>query len=154
MVHLVSQDLSIAGKRKGLAGERSGLFMEQIRIIKEMREHDRKTGRTGEFVRPRYMVWENVVGAQSSQQGRDFAAVLEEAIRVAEPEAPDSEWALLDTDSLQSVVASNIQRSFRMVQQREREQTKLPQEVQALLQSIRMGSAGNLEGENDVKKIS
>lgn len=89
MVHLVRQDLSIAGKRKGLAGERSGLFMEQIRIIKEMREHDRKTGRTGEFVRPRYMVWENVVGAQSSQQGRDFAAVLEEAIRVAEPEAPD-----------------------------------------------------------------
>ena len=63
--------------------------MEQIRIIREMREHDRKTGRTGEFVRPRYMVWENVVGAQSSQQGRDFAAVLEEAIRVAEPEAPD-----------------------------------------------------------------
>lgn len=89
MVHLVRQDLSIAGKRKGLAGERSGLFMEQIRIIKEMREHDRKTGRTGEFVRPRYMVWENVVGAQSSQQGRDFAAVLEEAIRVAEPEAPN-----------------------------------------------------------------
>lgn len=89
MVHLVRQDLSIAGKRKGLAGERSGLFMEQIRIIKEMREHDGKTGRTGEFVRPRYMVWENVVGAQSSQKGRDFAAVLEETIRVAEPEAPD-----------------------------------------------------------------
>lgn len=89
VAHLVRQDLSIAGKRKGLAGERSGLFMEQIRIIKEMREHDRKTGRTGEFVRPRYMVWENVVGAQSSQQGRDFAAVLEEAIRVAEPEAPN-----------------------------------------------------------------
>lgn len=63
--------------------------MEQIRIIREMREHDRKTGRTGEFIRPRYMVWENVVGAQSSQHGRDFAAVLEEAIRVAEPEAPD-----------------------------------------------------------------
>ena len=89
VAHLVRQDLSIAGKRKGLAGERSGLFMEQIRIIKGMREHDRKTGRTGEFVRPRYMVWENVVGAQSSQKGRDFAAVLEETIRVAEPEAPD-----------------------------------------------------------------
>ena len=89
VAHLVRQDLSIAGKRKGLAGERSGLFMEQIRIIKEMREHDRKTGRAGEFVRPRYMVWENVVGAQSSQKGRDFAAVLEETIRVAEPEAPD-----------------------------------------------------------------
>lgn len=89
MVHLVRQDLSIAGKRKGLAGERSGLFMEQIRIIKEMREHDRKSGRTGEFVRPRYMVWENVAGTFSSNKGRDFAAVLEEAIRVAEPEAPD-----------------------------------------------------------------
>lgn len=63
--------------------------MEQIRIIKEMREHDRKTGRTGEFVRPRHMVWENVTGAFSSNKGRDFAAVIEEAIRVAEPEAPD-----------------------------------------------------------------
>lgn len=63
--------------------------MEQIRIIREMREHDRKTGRTGQFIRPRYMVWENVPGAFSSNKGRDFAAVLEEAIRVAEPEAPD-----------------------------------------------------------------
>lgn len=87
--HPVRQDLSIAGKRKGLAGERSGLYMEQIRIIREMRENDRKTGRTGQFIRPRYMVWENVVGAMSSNKGRDFAAVLEEAIRIAEPEAPD-----------------------------------------------------------------
>ena len=87
--HPVRQDLSIAGKRKGLAGERSGLYMEQIRIIREMRENDRKTGRTGQFIRPRYMVWENVVGAMSSNNGRDFAAVLEEAIRIAEPEAPD-----------------------------------------------------------------
>jgi hypothetical protein len=54
------QDLSIAGNRKGLAGERSGLFMEQMRIIKEMREADRKRGRSGEFVRCRYAVWENV----------------------------------------------------------------------------------------------
>ena len=85
------QDLSIAGKRAGLAGARSGLYMEQIRIIKEMRERDRRMGRTGEFVRPRYMVWENVPGAFSSNGGKDFAAVLEEAIRVAEPEAPDIE---------------------------------------------------------------
>ena len=49
------------------------------------------SGRTGEFVRPRYMVWENVPGAFSSNGGKDFAAVLEEAIRVAEPEAPDIE---------------------------------------------------------------
>ena len=80
------QDLSIAGKRA-----RSGLYMEQIRIIKEMRERDMASGRTGEFVRPRYMVWENVPGAFSSNGGKDFAAVLEEAIRVAEPEAPDIE---------------------------------------------------------------
>ena len=91
MVHLVRQDLSIAGKRAGLAGARSGLYMEQIRIIKEMRERDMASGRTGEFVRPRYMVWENVPGAFSSNRGKDFAAVLEEAIRIAEPEAPDIE---------------------------------------------------------------
>lgn len=83
------QDLSIAGKRAGLAGARSGLYMDQIRIVTEMRAHDMASGRTGEFVRPRYMVWENVPGAFSSNGGKDFAAVLEEAIRVAEPEAPD-----------------------------------------------------------------
>lgn len=82
------QDLSIAGKRAGLAGERSGLYMEQIRIIKEMREHDRSNGRSAEFIRPRYMVWENVPGAFSSNHGKDFASVLEEAVRVIEPEAP------------------------------------------------------------------
>ena len=85
------QDLSIAGKRAGLSGARSGLFMEQIRIVKEMREHDRESGRTGDMVRPRYMVWENVPGAFSSNKGQDFAAVLEEIIRIAEPEAPDVE---------------------------------------------------------------
>lgn len=75
------QDLSIAGNRAGLAGARSGLFMEQIRIIKEMRK------RYGTAY-PRFMVWENVPGALSSNKGQDFAAVLEEAIRIAEPEAP------------------------------------------------------------------
>ena len=82
------QDLSIAGKRAGLAGERSGLYMEQIRIIKEMREADVLRGKSGVDVRPRYMVWENVPGAFSSNGGQDFAAVVEEAIRVADPEAP------------------------------------------------------------------
>ena len=84
------QDLSIAGKRAGLAGARSGLFMEQIRVIKEMREHDKQLGRAG-LIRPRYMVWENVPGALSSNNGRDFAAVLEETIRIVEPEAPGVE---------------------------------------------------------------
>lgn len=85
------QDLSIAGKRAGLAGARSGLFMEQIRVIKEMREHDKQLGWAGELIRPRYMVWENVPGALSSNKGRDFAAVLEETIRIVEPEAPSVE---------------------------------------------------------------
>lgn len=54
------QDLSVAGARAGLAGARSGLFMEQTRIVKEMRAADIQRGRSTEFVRPRYMVWENV----------------------------------------------------------------------------------------------
>lgn len=78
------QDLSIAGKRAGLAGARSGLFMEQIRLVKEMRE-------ASGTAYPRFMVWENVPGAFSSNRGQDFAAVLEETIRIVEPEAPDIE---------------------------------------------------------------
>ncbi len=85
------QDLSIAGKRAGLAGARSGLFMEQVRIVKEMRAEDIRNGRTGNMVRPRFLVWENVVGAFSSNKGQDFAAVLEEIIKIVEPEAPGIE---------------------------------------------------------------
>ena len=59
----------MAGMRAGLNGARSGLFMEQIRIIQEMRDADRKSGRTGIHIRPRFGIWENVVGALSS--GRD-----------------------------------------------------------------------------------
>ena len=76
--------------------------MEQIRIIKEMREADVRRGRTGKFIRPRVMVWENVPGAFSSNKGDDFRAVLEETIRVAEPDAPDvplppkGKWPLAD----------------------------------------------------------
>ena len=84
------QDLSVAGRRAGLAGERSGLFMEQIRIIKEMRnECIRQLSMRGadEPVRPRYMVWENVPGAFSSNKGEDFRAVLEETARVADENA-------------------------------------------------------------------
>ena len=70
--------------------------MEQIRVIKEMREHDRSTGRTDEFVRPRYMVWENVPGAMSSNNGEDFRAVLEETAKVCDPDAviprPSQKW--------------------------------------------------------------
>lgn len=83
------QDLSVAGNRAGLEGERSGLFMEQIRIVKEMREHDRSTGRTDAYIRPRYMVWENVPGAFSSHGGKDFQTVLEEIVKIVEPNCPD-----------------------------------------------------------------
>lgn len=91
------QDLSVAGKRAGMKHEshgdeettRSGLFMDQIRIVKEMRANEMRAGRTGESVRPRYMVWENVPGAFSSGQpkGADFAVVIEEIIKAAEPGA-------------------------------------------------------------------
>lgn len=83
------QDLSVAGKRAGLAGERSGLFMEQIRVIKEMRRADENRGRTGTDIRPRFMVWENVPGAFSSNKGADFGAVLQETVRVVCEEVPD-----------------------------------------------------------------
>lgn len=92
------QDLSIAGgKRAGLAGERSGLFMEQIRLIKEMRRIDETNGRTGGDIRPRFMVWENVPGAFSSNGGEDFRIVLEETIRIADesaviPRPSDGKW--------------------------------------------------------------
>ena len=82
------QDLSVAGKRAGLDGERSGLFMEQIRIIKEMRDADRRrNNRSGELIRPRYMVWENVPGALSSNKGEDFRCVLEETARIVQEDA-------------------------------------------------------------------
>ena len=85
------QDLSIAGKRAGLSGERSGLFMEAVRIIKEMREA------TNEQY-PQYAVWENVPGAFSSNKGEDFRTVLEELARIKEADisipGPDkSKWA-------------------------------------------------------------
>ena len=94
------QDLSVAGKRAGMLNEangdeettRSGLFYDQIRINKEMREayaKERARG-SGELVRPvRYSIWENVPGAFSSNGGKDFQAVLTEFIRIVEPEAPD-----------------------------------------------------------------
>lgn len=82
------QDLSVAGKQAGLAGERSGLFTEQLRIIKEMRRADLERGRTGKDTRPRYMVWENVPGAFSSTKGADFGAVLQETAKVVCEQAP------------------------------------------------------------------
>ena len=92
------QGLSQAGKRKGLADNRSVLFLEQIRVIKEMREYDKKTNaRTGADVRPRYMVWENVPGAFSSNEAEDFRIVLEQTAKIEDPDAvvprpPKGKW--------------------------------------------------------------
>lgn len=74
------QDLSIAGRRAGLAGERSGLFMEAVRIIKEMRK-------ATDGVYPTFAIWENVPGAFSSNNGEDFRAVLEELARIGQADA-------------------------------------------------------------------
>lgn len=74
------QDLSIAGRRAGLAGERSGLFMEAVRIIKEMRS-------STNGLCPTFAIWENVPGAFSSNNGEDFRAVLEELARIGQPDA-------------------------------------------------------------------
>lgn len=83
------QDLSVAGRREGLAGERSGLFLEQIRVIKEMRDATADVDRR--LAKPRYAIWENVPGCTSSgsPKGADFQRVLTEFIRIAEPDAPD-----------------------------------------------------------------
>ena len=72
------QDMSLAGKRAGLDGARSGLFFQAVRIIKEMR---------AKYGRPRFAVWENVRGALSSAGGEDFRRVLEELCRVKDDAA-------------------------------------------------------------------
>ena len=92
------QDLSVAGARAGMKHEangdeettRSGLFFEAIRIIEEMRENDRlSNGRAGQYIRPRFAIYENVPGAFSSNGGKDFQAVLNSFVKIADPKAPD-----------------------------------------------------------------
>ena len=80
------QNLSVAGKREGLDGDRSSLFYEAIRIVKEMRE-----ATNGKY--PRYIVWENVPGAFSSNKGEDFKAVLEEICKVKDEQVSISKPA-------------------------------------------------------------
>ena len=91
------QDLSIAGLRKGFDGERSVLFLDQTRIVKEMRAEDERRGNTGVDIRPRYMVWENVHGTFTSNEGEDFRCVLQETARIADenaviPRPPKGKW--------------------------------------------------------------
>lgn len=83
------QDLSIAGRRAGLEGKRSGLFMEAVRIIREMRQA------TGGLY-PRFAVWENVPGALSSNGGKDFETVINTMLQIARPDefirCPGRRW--------------------------------------------------------------
>lgn len=72
------QDLSIAGKRSGIRGERSGLFFKAVELIRQ--------------IRPRFFVWENVLGAFSSNGGNDFRAVLEEILEEPVP-LPEHGWS-------------------------------------------------------------
>lgn len=71
------QNLSIAGNGKGLSGSESGLFHEAIRVAKEMR---------AKYGKPRFVIWENVTGAFSSNKGEDFRVVIEELCRIKQPE--------------------------------------------------------------------
>jgi len=80
------QDMSVAGKREGLGGARSGLFMDAVRIIREMR-------RASDGHYPRFAVWENVPGAYSSNKGQDFRAVLEEIAEAEIPMPASGKWA-------------------------------------------------------------
>lgn len=91
------QDLSIAGNRVGLSGERSSLFMEMIRFVKEMRENDRQQGRSDMQIRPRILFWENVPGVFSSNKGEDFRRILEEICKIKDetisiPMPPKEKW--------------------------------------------------------------
>lgn len=80
------QDMSVAGKRAGLDGERSGLFRQAMRIIREMRE-----ATNGEY--PKYIIWENVPGAFTSNKGNDFRTVLEEITETEIPMPDSGRWA-------------------------------------------------------------
>lgn len=101
------QDLSIAGKRAGLAGARSGLFMEQVRIVKEMREADKRNGRTGDMVRPRYLpegatlgslfdgiggfplIWERIHGKSTARWASEIEPF---PIAVTKKHFPEEKW--------------------------------------------------------------
>lgn len=83
------QDLSVAGKRAGLDGERSGLFRQAMRIIRELQEATDGNA-------PTWAIWENVPGALTSAAGRDFGAVLDE---MADARAMVIEWAVLDAQN-------------------------------------------------------
>ena len=102
------QDMSVAGKRNGLDGERSSLFYQAVRIVKEMRC---KTN--GKY--PRFVVWENVQGAFSSNKGEDFRAVLESLCKIkredyAVPKLPNGKW-----DNAGCIMEENFSLAWRLL---------------------------------------
>ena len=99
-------DLSVAGKRQGLNAERSGLFFQAVRIIKEMR-----CATNGKY--PRFAVWENVAGAFSSNGGEDFRCVLEELCKVKDPDISVPKPAKWEKTG--EIVAENFSLAYRTV---------------------------------------
>ena len=101
------QDMSVAGKRNGLDGSRSGLFHEAVRIIREM-----MCATNGKY--PRFIVWENVEGAYSSNNGEDFRTVLEEICQIKESDIfiprPPERWTKSG-----EIVGENFSVAWRML---------------------------------------
>ena len=109
------QDVSIAGKRAGLSGKKSSLFVEMIRIIKEMREHNAKSKYEEKEIRPRILFWENVPGVFSSNKGQDFRTILEEICRIKDetisiPMPPKNRWCRAGC-----IVANNFSLAWRVL---------------------------------------
>ena len=132
------QDLSVAGKRAGLAGDRSGLFHEAARVIRELRER---------YGKPDFAIWENVPGAFSSNGGADFAAVVQTMVDLG---ARDVCWRVLDSQNFG--VAQRRRRVFLVADFGGERAEQVLFEPESLRGNIapsrkaRKGSAGNVAG--------
>ena len=136
------QDMSVAGKRSGLDGERSSLFYQAVRIVKEMRC---KTN--GKY--PRFVVWENVQGAFSSNKGEDFRAVLSSLCKIkredyAVPELPNGKW-----DNAGCIMAEDFSLAWRLF---DAQYWGVPQRRKRiyLVADLDGGSAGKILFESEV----
>ncbi len=76
------QNVSVAGSRTGIHGEKSKLFFEMIRIVKEMRCESERQGKTGTDIQPRYLLWENVAAITHKNNADDFRTVIEEIVNI------------------------------------------------------------------------
>lgn len=138
------QDMSVAGKREGLNGQRSGLFFEAVRIIRECK--------------PRIAVWENVPGALSSNRGQDFRAVIEAFLQIEVPMPRSGKWAnsgMARNGSVELVWRILDAQYFGLAQRRKRlfVVVGFRREGAAEILLEREGSAGNLETGRETGEI-